>query len=279
MQTIEIKNRLTSAILFTCEVEDDDAYPIRTALVAAVRSRANLTRANLAGADLTGADLAGADLTGANLADADLTGADLAGADLTGANLADANLADANLADADLTGANLTGANLADADLTGARNKPKSLASHVDPSEPYVRRPHADSTDAAAWLAGRRERQLKRAADYRLAHPNVPVVECIDARILEQIQKPGCILDMSQWHGGESYTDGSACGTSHCRAGWAVMIAGPAGLALERELGSALEAGRAIYLASTGRVPHFFASDERALEDLKEQARSEVESK
>lgn len=27
-----------------------------------------------------------------------------------------------------------------------------------------------------------------------------------------------------------------------------------------------------IYLASTGRVPHFYASNERALEDIREQA-------
>jgi hypothetical protein len=97
----------------------------------------------------------------------------------------------------------------------------------------------------------------------------VPVVEQIDARILEQISKPGCVLDMSQWHGGEDYDNGTACGTTHCRAGWAVMLAGADGLRLERELGSAERAAQAIYLASTGRVPHFYANNEGALADLK----------
>jgi len=146
----QIKSRITSKVLFECELDAEVAvqsyrfrlgFAVRKAvstdanltganladanLTGANLTDANLTDANLAGANLTGANLARANLTGANLADANLTGANLAGANLAGANLTRANLARANLADANLTGANLaranlTGANLTDANLTDA---------------------------------------------------------------------------------------------------------------------------------------------------------------
>ena len=47
--------------------------------------------------------------------------------------------------------------------------------------------------------------------------------------------------------------------------------------ALERAT-SAEQAGRAIYLASTGRAPHFYASTERALEDIKACAAEQAEA-
>jgi len=256
-------------------------------------ARADLADANLAGADLARADLAGADLAGANLADANLAGANLAraylagayladanlarayladanlaDADLAGANLADANLARANLAgadladanlaraylaDADLADANLAGADLADAYLADAKNAPADLAAHKDPSTPYVRRLPTPEELASC------------AAAYRAAHPTVPVVEQLDAKILAAITSGGGKLEMGSWH---------SCETTHCRAGWAITLAGEAGAALEEEHGSQ-RAGWMIYRASTGRVPHFFASNERALEDIKRCAEME----
>jgi len=68
---------------------------------------------------------------------------------------------------------------------------------------------------------------------------------------------------MSVWH---------ACNTTHCRAGWAITLAGKAGEELEYRFGPE-DAGRRIYLASTGRAPHFFASNYAALADIREQAR------
>ncbi len=53
MKTITIKHRYSSAALFSCEVEDDDPRPMRTAI-----SRANLAGAYLAGAYLADANLA-----------------------------------------------------------------------------------------------------------------------------------------------------------------------------------------------------------------------------
>jgi hypothetical protein len=207
-------------------------------------ARADLTDAYLARADLTDADLAHANLTDAYFTDADLAHANLTDADLTRADLADANLADADLTRADLTDAYLAGAYLAHANLTDAigidPNTPRT-----DPPEPYVR-------DRTPDYAG-------RAARYRERHPQVPVVERLDSRILGLVESGEGKLDMRAWH---------TCETTHCRAGWAVTLAGEAGKKLEDEVGS-YRAGSMIYRASTGRSPHFFATDEAALEDIR----------
>jgi hypothetical protein len=68
----------------------------------------------------------------------------------------------------------------------------------------------------------------------------------------------GTALDMSQWD----------CGTSHCRSGWAITLAGVTGKELEDHFGPDL-AGRVIYLASTGSIPDFFCGTEEALADIK----------
>ena len=78
----QILNRYDSRVQFELECES-----LKDAVVAAVKS----------GADLYGADLGGADLGGANLRGANLRGADLGGADLRGANLRGANLGGADL--------------------------------------------------------------------------------------------------------------------------------------------------------------------------------------
>jgi uncharacterized protein YjbI with pentapeptide repeats len=186
--------------------------------------------------------LADADLAGANLAGANLAGADLAGAYLAGADLADADLAGANLAGANLAGADLAGADLAGADLAGAWNL--DLTNHTEPKEPYARNGH-------------RTRQ-EHAALYRERHPDVPVVTDLDRKILDALAAGGS-LEMGAWH---------SCETTHCRAGWAIHLAGKAGYDLERRLGNSALAGRAIYRASTGRSPHFYATNERALQDI-----------
>ncbi len=87
----------------------------------------------------------------------------------------------------------------------------------------------------------------------------VPVVADLDTRVAEAVGVDGSRLRMDRWH----------CGTSHCRAGWAVTLAGEAGAELERVLGSEF-AGRLIYEASTGRpAPDFFAGNEAALADIR----------
>jgi hypothetical protein len=239
----EIKSRFSKRVLFTAETES-----MKLCVEAAVKARAYLARANLTGADLTGADLtdaylARANLTGAYLADADLTGANLADANLTGANLTDAYLADANL-----TGANLADANLADANLARAKNIPTGIFA-TDPPEPYECKPSA-------------ERRAERAARYRALHPEVPVVEALDAKMLQVIESGAGTLNMGTWH---------TCETTHCRAGWAVKLAGEAGDVLEQKYGPE-QAGAMIYRASTGHVPYFYATNEAALDDIRKRA-------
>ena len=177
-----------------------------------------------------------ADLRGANLEGANLRGANLRGADLEGANLRGANLEGADLEGAYLEGANLEGANLERAYLEGAnlRGDPQSIT----PRPPR---------DYAA-----------KAAKYRERHPDVPVVPELDRKILDAVEAGGS-LNMSAWH---------TCETTHCRAGWAITLAGGAGKDLETKFGP-FAAGGMIYRASTGRTPNFFASNDAALTDIK----------
>jgi hypothetical protein len=116
VKKIEIKHWYSERVLYATEVEDDDEYPIRTAV-----ERARLDGARLDGANLVGARLVGARLDGANLVGARLDGARLDGANLVGANLDGARLDGANLVGARLVGARLDGANLVGARLDGAR--------------------------------------------------------------------------------------------------------------------------------------------------------------
>ena len=181
----------------------------------------------------------------------------------------------ADLGGAYLGGADLRGADLGGAYLRGARNKPASLADHKDPETPYVRRvPDGGATRLSheERTAQRKARQSERAASYRAEHPDVPVVPHLDAQILRSIEVGALVLEMGNWHGDGPTGVGAkveACGTTHCRAGSAIHLAGEDGYALERKLGSAEDAGRAIYLASTGRAPYFFGSNKRALADIK----------
>ena len=89
----------------------------------------------------------------------------------------------------------------------------------------------------------------------------IPVIPNIDAAILAAIEAPGNALDMRHWH---------TCGTTHCRAGWAVVLAGDAGTKLEYAIGSSA-AGALIYAVSRPDqpVPDFYASDWVALADLR----------
>ena len=102
-------------------------------------------------------------------------------------------------------------------------------------------------------------RVLGVASDSTVARVNiaVPIVGGLDQLLADAVDRNG--IDMSAWH----------CGTTHCRAGWAVTLAGKAGSALESAVGTEM-AGRLIYEASTGRpAPDFFASNKDALDDIK----------
>ena len=176
---------------------------------------------------------AGAPLAWADLTGADLAWADLTGADLTGADLTGAHLTGARLTRANMAVADLTDADLTDANLTGARlTRANMAAAHLS---------GADLTGADLTGIG------------------VPIVPNIDEAILRAIERGG-ELDMDAWH---------TCETTHCRAGWAITLAGAAGAALESRVGPAA-AGALIYAVSRSKpVPDFYAPNADALADLR----------
>ena len=141
---------------------------------------------------------------------------------------------------ADLSGAVLRGAVLRDADLRGAVLRGAVLRD-------------ADLSDADL-----------RDAVLRGNLKGVPVVPNIDAAILAMVEGGEGTLDMGYWH---------KCETTHCRAGWAITLAGPGGAALEFAFGSAA-AGALIYAASRpGKpIPNFYASNEAAMDDMRKAA-------
>ena len=178
-------------------------------------------------------------------AKADLRGADLRGADLRGADLSGAYLSAAYLSDADLRGAYLSDADLRGADLSGAYL-----------SDAYLR--GADLS--GAYLSG------AYLSDAYLR--GVPAIENIHQQIYAAASQPDA-LDMSSWH---------TCETTHCRAGWAVHLAGEAGAALEFGLGTPAAAAL-IYLKSDPtleRIPNFHCDNEAALSDMKAMAEKEA---
>lgn len=281
------------------DVTMPDAWLYGANLTDACLGGADLTDAdvqygNLEGADLTCARLTVARLNGARLAmatlhQACLRGARLASADLTGATLARADLRDANFTAAILIGASVgdasrvpaQGATFADAIVPDAWLRPapepsisdsRSGERSVEISETLAQA-HPGLLDLAisaddreptfAGTVAQTDRLARLARGYRLRNPEVPVVAHLDARILRAVEEGGGALRMRSWHG-----EGPACGATHCRAGWAIEIAGEAGRALEARVGSRA-AGEQIYRASTGRVPDFFGWDEDALADLR----------
>lgn len=111
-------------------------------------------------------------------------------------------------------------------------------------------------------------------ADLNEANPSgtnlgdIPVVPRLESRIWEMVRRDKKALRMSAWH---------TCETTHCRAGWAIHLAGAAGAELERRLGPAA-AGALIYHRSCGYVPNFYTSDEEALADIQRRAAEENET-
>jgi hypothetical protein len=87
----------------------------------------------------------------------------------------------------------------------------------------------------------------------------IPVLQDIDAKILAAVGPNAEHLDMKRWH----------CGTSHCRAGWAITLCGKAGKKLEMATSSEM-AGALIYAASRPGIPipDFRASESAALADM-----------
>jgi uncharacterized protein YjbI with pentapeptide repeats len=259
-----ITKRWTGEILAagdTLKAVAQQAAKDKTNLSGANLSDANLSDANLSGAYLSGANLSGAYLSGANLSGANLSGANLSDAYLRDAYLSGANLSDANLSGAYLRGANLSGANLSDANLSGANL-----------SDAYLRDAYLSGANLSdANLSGAYLRGANLSDAYLSGADGLPsdlVIKNIDAAILAAIESNGNALNMSDWH---------TCETTHCRAGWAIHLAGPVGYELEKKIGPNA-AGAFIYAASRPdqRVPNFAASNDEAMADIRECAAQQV---
>ena len=173
---------------------------------------------------------------------------DLRCANLSGANLSGANLRYAVLRGAVLRGANLRYANLRYAVLRGAVLRGVNLSGA-----------NLSSTDLdAADLSGAN----LRGVDW--GDVDIPVIDNIHKRVYEAASQPGA-LDMGDWH---------TCETTHCRAGWAVVLAGKQGRKLEEEYGPSVAACM-IYSKSDpemARMPDFHCSDAEALADMERMA-------
>ena len=164
----------------------------------------------------------------ANLSNADLWNANLSNADLRNANLSDANLSNADLSDANLRNADLSDANLSDANLRNA-NLPSGYR--------------------------RITNILKETAQHILAHQE--------------------LLNMGIWHSnndwmskglGLSPLGQESCGTTHCMAGWAHVIA-------SREIPELRSDKVNVHLVGKLALgdeaeKHFFDSNKKAIEFL-----------
>ena len=91
----------------------------------------------------------------------------------------------------------------------------------------------------------------------------IPSIPDIHRKIYDAASRPGS-LDMGLFHW---------CETTHCRAGWAIHLAGEAGYQLEKETSSVFAAMQ-IYKASGYLISpvKFFVSNEEALEDMRKLA-------
>ena len=124
----------------------------------------------------------------------------------------------------------------------------------------------ADSIKAAVELLLGRGADLSGAV---LSGAEYYKVSNLHTKILAAIEAGGT-LEMSTWH---------TCETAHCRAGWAVHLAGNAGRLLESIYGSEM-AGALIHQASCPwleKVPDFHCGNEAALKDIKTCAAKEKE--
>lgn len=164
-----------------------------------------------------------------------------------GVSLANSNLGSRNLMGAQLKGADLRGAVLHYSDLTNANLEGANLE---------------DAILKDVKLTGANLKNVRGL-------PHVPRLKNLHRRVSAAVGRAGCRLDMDYWHSTE-------CKTTHCRAGWVITLAGEAGRALEKAVGSSM-AGALIYFRSTGEVPDFYANDEAALANIRRAARRERE--
>ena len=138
-------------------------------------------------------------------------------------------------------GSDLRGSNLRDSDLSGSDLRGSNLS---------------DSNLSGSNLRG---------SDW------IPRIPNIHSEVFAAASKPHA-LDMGSWHETDS------CGTTHCRAGWVIALAGMPGRVLEGCYGTPAAAAL-IYQASDPtleKVPNFFSGNAEALADMERLAKAEA---
>jgi hypothetical protein len=174
-----------------------------------------------------------ADFSGQDLFCVDLRRTDLRGAKFRGAHLRRSNFSGAKLVEADFRDAYLFGAAFCNTNLTGADFTRADLA-------------NADFSGAILFNA--------------VGLPAAPIIPDIHRRMYEAARQP-IALRIGHWH---------TCDTTHCRAGWAITLAGEPGRLLAQRYGASVAAAL-IYVASDPMiaiVPDWYASDKAALNDM-----------
>lgn len=115
------------------------------------------------------------------------------------------------------------------------------------------------------------------------AWDQIPFIPDIDQQVYKAITEFPERFDMSHFH--TRISDGvdlsyerpyinevfkkNSCGTAHCLAGWACVIAGRPIKILRRKDFRVSALAAAIFLKGTGSVPNFFQGEERALAEMR----------
>lgn len=95
----------------------------------------------------------------------------------------------------------------------------------------------------------------------------IPAVKSIDSKILNKIGNRPDGLEMVSWH---------TCDTTHCRGGWAIHLAGTAGLRLENRSSQGDAAAMIYAMSRPGKdIPDFYTDNDAAMESIIADAASE----
>lgn len=168
------------------------------------------------------------DFTQLIVRNADLRGISLDGCHVNFADLRGSDLTGASFLKADMTYSDFTGTNLTGVNVKGANIEGLRLTG-------------ANLTNSN--------------------FPTTPAVPHLDAAILQSLKDEKNFLGMNSWHS-------PICETTHCRGGWAVVLAGKKALTLEKKIGPETTAAL-VYWNSTGYIPKFHHSERLAMQDMR----------
>ena len=108
----------------------------------------------------------------------------------------------------------------------------------------------------------------------------IPFVENLHQKVYEAAIQPSA-LQMDTWHTNEKIEDGAHCGTTHCRAGWIVTLAGKEGRDLEVQTSTLFAAMQINKVSSEIRISpkSFYLNNDLAMKEIEEFAQKEKDLK